>query len=276
MKDSLPIDSLAMDSLTADSLTADSAALPVPGETASGLVMVSDVMSAGDAPERNDGGMSWIFLGISLLFCVIGLRFQNSSRYLKALVVDLTQTRTRQNAFDETVNETSFLLLLNLLWAVCGGVLWWFFVRGTMPSDPAFSFGIPDRPAVGMGLCMGICAVYLILMQAAYWMVGTVFTDPRHTRIWMKGATASYALCSMLFFPLAMLALCYSGWVPILLRIAAGVFIFSKIVFIFQGFRIFFTQFSSWLLFLYYLCSLEIVPLTITYFATLQICSLVL
>ncbi|MDE5870106.1 MAG: DUF4271 domain-containing protein, partial [Muribaculaceae bacterium] len=65
-------------------------------------------------------------------------------------------------------------------------------------------------------------------------------------------------------------------WTVGLLEIAAGVFILGKIMFIYKGFRIFFNQISSWMLFLYYLCSVEIVPLILTYFATLQLCSILL
>ena len=41
--------------------------------------------------------------------------------------------------------------------------------------------------------------------------------------------------------------------------------ILVKFVFIIKGFRIFFTESSLWVVFLYYLCSLEIVPMVITF-----------
>lgn len=265
-------DTVITDSLAADSLAADSADTVV----AYGFLFEQDHGPSPVRPSAPGYGMSWIFTGIVVLFCLIGLRFQNSMRYLRAMIADLTQTRTRQNAFDETVNETSFLLLLNLMWVACAGVLLWSVVHLGSPGNPGDSFGIPDRPELGIPLCMGICFIYLLLMLGAYWTVGRVFTDPRHTSLWVKGAISSYALCAILFFPLALLGLCYPDWLPILLEIAAGAFILTKILFIFQGFRIFFTHFSSWLLFLYYLCSLETVPLTITYVVTLQLCSMLL
>ena len=76
-----------------------------------------------------------------------------------------------------------------------------------------------------------------------------------------------------MLFPLSLVALNYPKWdVPVLL-IAAGVFVIGKIVFLYKGFRIFFTQISSWLLFLYYLCSLEIVPLILTYLGAVTLCT---
>jgi hypothetical protein len=276
MNNAETLDTLSVDSLAMDSLAVDSSAIPVPGEIMSGLMIDDDVHSTGTAPVRGDEGLSWIFLGIVLLFCLIGLRFRNSFRYLRAIVSDITQTRTRQNAFDDTVNETSFMLLLNLLWVTCAGVMFWFLVRLGITADLPFHPEIPDKPVLGIAICIGVSIIYLLVMQLAYWTVGMVFTDPKHTRIWMKGSTACYALCSILIFPLALLLLCYPEWAPILLKIAAVAFILCKFMFICQGFRIFFTQFSSWLLFLYYLCSLEIVPLIIAYVATLQICGMLL
>jgi hypothetical protein len=276
MNETLTLDSLTSDSLALDSLAVDSSALPVPGEIMSGLLIDDDVHPTGTAPMRDDEGMSWIFLGIVLLFCIIGLRFRNSFRYLRAILSDITQTRTRQNAFDDTVNETSFMLLLNLLWVTCSGVILWFLLSLGLTADLPFHPTIPDRPVPGIAICIGVSIAYLLVMQIAYWTVGMVFTDLRHTKIWMKGSTACYALCAILFFPLALLLLCYPVWAPILLKIAAVAFILCKIMFICQGFRIFFTQFSSWLLFLYYLCSLEVVPLIIAYVATLQICGMLL
>ncbi|MDE6338919.1 MAG: DUF4271 domain-containing protein [Muribaculaceae bacterium] len=51
-----------------------------------------------------------------------------------------------------------------------------------------------------------------------------------------------------------------------------GIIGIGKIVFIYKGFRIFFQQLRSWLLFLCYLCSLEIVPLILAYLLAYQIC----
>lgn len=106
--------------------------------------------------------------------------------------------------------------------------------------------------------------------------MGNVFSDRQLTRLWVKGATALMGLQSFMFFPLALLSLCYAEWGGIILILAGIVFVFGKIQFIYKGFRIFFNQMSSWLLFLYYLCSLEIVPLILAYLAALQICSMLL
>ena len=92
--------------------------------------------------------------------------------------------------------------------------------------------------------------------------------------MWVRGAAATNGAEAFLLFPFALLALTQPEWNPGVLILAGIVFILGKFLFIFKGFRIFFNQFSSWLLFLYYLCSLEIIPLLLTYGLTLTLCSM--
>lgn len=271
----LPADSLARDSVATDSVG------PLPGETLrEGIVLINPaseyIRRAGDEPKQNisgGSGMSWIYLALLFLFCVIGLKFKGNSRYVKALVADLTDTRVRHNAFDETVRETSLLVLLNLMWAACAGVLLWVLLLEGIPSGFADSLSIQVSAPVGIGICIGIAAAYLLLTMLAYWIVGNVFADRAQTRVWLKGAAASTGLQTAALFPVALLTLAYPVWNSTMLIIAACVFGIGKIIFLYKGFRIFFTQISSWLLFLYYLCSLEIVPLILSYAAAVALCT---
>lgn len=269
----------ATDSIPTDSIVADSVAAPVPGEVREGIVLINPASKylreeAKPAAEPLGGGMSWIYLALAALFCIIGIKFKSNARYMKALVSDLTDTRIRHNAFDETVKETSLLVLLNLMWVACAGVLLWQLVYLTVPHSVTSSISVPDGSAEGIGLCMGVAAAYMVVMMLAYWAVGSVFSDRSHTRLWIKGAAASTGLETFLLFPVALLSLTYPEWRLTLLCIAGGVFAVGKIVFLYKGFRIFFTQISSWMLFLYYLCSLEIVPLILTYVAAVAACTL--
>ena len=265
-------DTVAVDSVSSDSVLIDSVQ-----ETIYGLIIENPVIQE-PVKEKNiySDGMSWVWLCLVVLFCAVALKFKNNARYLKAIVSDLTEVRVRQNAFDDTVKETSFLILLNILWVCCCGVLLWKTVVLTAPELPEYSFSIPNRPGAGIAVCTGMAGLYALLMNVAYWIIGYVFTDREHARLWIKGAGASQGLEVMLLLPLAAIALSYTPWTEIILEIADGVIILGKIIFIYKGFRIFFNQISSWMLFLYYLCSVEIVPLILTYLVTLQLCSVLL
>ncbi|MDE6382124.1 MAG: DUF4271 domain-containing protein [Muribaculaceae bacterium] len=262
----------------ADSIAADSVrtAKDIPGEKKEGIILVNPASELlgkeTHLPRIHWSPMSWIYLALALLFCVVAIKFKGNSRYMKALMSDLTSTRIRPNAFDDTVRETSLLVLLNIMWVACAGVLLWKTLTLTAGTLVQNSASLPDSPAAGIAICSGVAAVYLSLMTIAYLVIGNVFADRRQTQMWVKGAAAAYGLETFLLFPLVLLVLSYPAWNGTLLIIAGAVFIFGKIVFLYKGFRIFFTQISSWLLFLYYLCSLEIVPLILTYVAAWSAC----
>lgn len=250
-----------------------------PGEIKEGIVLVDPAAKylKQEQPLHKHfawgGGMSWIYLVLALLFCAIGVKFKGNARYMKALYADLVDTRVRNNMFDETVRESSLLVLLNLLWVACAGVLLWTTVTLTAPLLTQYNLTIPAKPAGGIGLCIAIAALYQVFMQLAYWIVGRIFSERRETRLWVKGAAAANGLETFILFPCALVTLAYPAWDFPMLIVAAGVFVFGKIIFLYKGFRIFFNEISSWLLFLYYLCSLEIVPLILTYAAAIAVCS---
>ena len=214
------------------------------------------------APQRPGGNLSvsLIFTGIFLLFLIIALRFRNNLKYVLAIFKSLMETRTRQNVFDDTVRETSLIVLLNILWCACAGIIVFSVYRFFNPGAIEWSMR-----GLGMLIGMAMAFAYTIFMCCAYIIVGWVFTDSSHTNLWVKGFVASQALMAPAFFLTALLALCQPETAPGVAIASAIVFIIGKLMFIWKGYRIFFSQFSSWVLFLCYLCSLEIIPLILCY-----------
>ena len=211
---------------------------------------------------RNDNneGISFILSALFLLFLLIALRFHNNIKYAVSIFRNLIETRTRQNIFDDTVRETSLIVLLNILWCASAGLIGYSVFRFLFPEELLFSASV-----IGMLWGMAIAVVYSLFMWWAYSAVGWVFSDKTHAALWVKGFSASQALMTLPFFIFALLGICRPEAAPGVGIAAATVFIFAKLVFIWKGYRIFFNQFSSWVLFLCYLCSLEIVPLILCY-----------
>ena len=246
------------DSLAAQA-RADSIAQKYP---VAGIVIEAPAPPPPAAPVVSIDGSSWVATVLLLLFCVVALRFRNNYRYIVGLVKDLTEVRERHNMFDDTVRETSLLVLLNMLQVGCAGVV--------------LAYGLFGMPSMlQTALCTGACLVYTLVMWAAYYIVGNVFSDRLHTRMWVRGFVSSQSMLSLLLLPVALLCICYPANVPVLVWTGFGCLVLAKLVFIWKGFRIFFTQISSWVLFLYYLCSLEIVPLILTAVGALTVCSVI-
>ena len=205
-------------------------------------------------------GVSFILSGLFILFLIIALRFRNNYKYVIGIFRNLVETRTRQNVFDDTVNETTLIVLLNALWCACAGVTGYIFYQFMSPATGEWQ----DR-AVGMLLGMAVATVYAIFMWGAYWGVGWVFSDRSHAALWVKGYAASQALMAPAFFVISLIGICNPETAPGVAGVAITVFVIAKVAFIWKGYKIFFNQFSSWVLFLCYLCSLEIVPLVLCY-----------
>ena len=262
-----------------DSIAVSDSTKVAEGESMAGIILVDPAAKYSKPLEVSKHfawgtGMSLIYLALVVLFCAIAFKFKGSKKYMKALYKDLVDTRVRHNLFDDTVRETSLLVLLNMLWVVCFGVLLWAAVRIGLPYLPQLgNADIPSKPGIGIGMCIGVSAIYMGLLLLAYWVVGSVFSDRNETRLWFKGAASANALETFILFPCALLTLTCPYWSLPLLAVAAAIFLIGKIVFLYKGFRIFFNEISSWLLFLYYLCSLEIIPLLLTYVAAVYLCS---
>lgn len=215
------------------------------------------------------GGVSWVFALLGVLFCLVCFKSRNNSKYFKQLLRDLKETRLRHNMFDNTVRESSFMAILNLLWIASAGVLLWEGVKLYF----TYRLGIEPSvlPMIGIFTCMGVVMVYEVLMLAAYWITGNIFSDSRTTKEWIKGANSASALESLALFPLALVAMCYPEGSEVVVEIGAGLFIIGKLLFIYKGFRIFFSQIASLLLFLYYFCSLEIIPLILVFVGAVKL-----
>ena len=214
-------------------------------------------------PDKGSSGLSWILGGLLLLFVIIAIRFRNNSKYLGALLKNAIEVRERGNVFDDTVKESSFMVILNILWSFCAGLLLYVAIVGR-----------PDMPEAPYGMGMGVLLAigYELFMILSYWVVGTVFSDHLHTKMWIRGYLAATGLTILILFPAALMAICYPLMAATALWIGFIAFIIGKIVFIWKGFRIFFTQIDAWLLFLYYLCSLEIIPIILLYVSMVKIC----
>ncbi len=223
------------------------------------------------APEMLESqASSWIYVILFTLFFLVCIRVRGNFKFLGAFFRDLAVVRERENLFDATMRETSFIFFALLLSGCSIGVLLCkavpiyghdLLIRAEMPSL-GFSIG---GTLLSNVVCMAIACTYIGAMWVCYTVVGKVFSDSLHTWLWVRGFTSGTGLAAVVFFPLALLALAYPLLTHSILLVAIALLILVKLLFIIKGFRIFFSESSLWVVFLYYLCSLEIVPLVITF-----------
>lgn len=204
------------------------------------------------------GENSWLSTIIVAMLVIIALNINHCRQLFKNFRQNLVGIRQRANAFDNrTANETRTLCIIIVLLCLSEGILMF---------SAAVSAGIvrENSGALSMTMVLSLVALGFYLWQlVVYRMVGYAFADRDATRQWKTGFNASQVLLSLLLIVPALLSLFYTGLTDIMLTLAAGCYILTRILFICKGFRIFYTNFGSLLYFILYLCALEITPLLI-------------
>ena len=255
-------DTLAVDSLGADTLHNRGMELHY------GIVLErpKTEVAASEAGESNTG-ISWVLTILILLFVGVCLRYRQNTKYFSMLLAEVTEMRERHNAFNDTLRETSFIWLLNLLWCGSAGILLYAIL---FPPDGSMLF---EGVKIGkLGICIGMAGAFTLFLTLAYAIVGNLFSDSFKASSWVKSYLSTQGLEGIIMFPIALVALCVPGLVSTMIVLGVIVFLLAKLLFIYKGFCIFFTEMTSWVLFLYYLCSLEIVPIVLTYVAASSLC----
>lgn len=200
---------------------------------------------------------SWVMSSLILLFVIVCFRYRNNLKYIKTLVNEMVEVRPRNNMFDDTMRETSLLVILNALCVMSLGVLLYI---GVLYFGEKQIFEINSRAIL---LSIGLVSIFFLWQVVLYWIVGKVYSDTPSTNLWLKGFAASQGLLGLVLSPLAVMALVQPDFISIAIYLSLAAYLVSRFIFIFKGLRIFFNHISSLLLFLYYLCTLEIVPVVI-------------
>ncbi len=213
---------------------------------------------------------SWVPLILFALFFMVCMRLRGNMKFVHSLMKDLVGIRDRESMFDDTMRETSVIFFMLLLSGCSMGVLLFAGVRFWSDVTPAVAVcqqlkGVVNGDMLSVLTCMAVACGYILLMWICYNVVGRVFFDSHCTWVWVRGFTAGIGLGGVVFFPLALLSLAYPEIAKEIAFWAFLMLILVKIVFIVKGLRIFFAESSSWVVFLYYLCSLEMVPLAMTF-----------
>lgn len=204
----------------------------------------------------SDSDVSWVLLGMLLLFLPVAFRLRRNFRYLKGLLNETVSSRSRQNMFVDTMRETTFVIVLNILCVVSVAV---FLAAGVAVSrgDAVLVSGeLPPR----LWECFCVTVVYYGFQWIAYLFIGNIFTTGSGTTLWLQGFRAGQGLLGLVLFPAALLSIFYPSMLPLLFSVALILYFGSRLLFILKGIRIFSSRPSYYIVFLYYLCGVEIVP----------------
>lgn len=202
-----------------------------------------------------DSGVMALVIGI---FCIISFFTRNHSTFIKTFLKDLLTVREHSNIFDDhTVNESLVTGGLLVTLFLAEGILIagaWRLISDTYP-------GIFISTAICTLLAAGIYGLQLI----AYSITGYVFSTPSGQSQWLRGFNASQTLLALALLLPALALLFNPGLTVVMLWISGSFYVIGRMIFIFKGFRIFYTNIFSLIYFISYLCTLEIAPIVFLY-----------
>ena len=191
----------------------------------------------------------------------VALCYHKGYKYIENFFHYMFSTRRRENLFeDHTVNETGILTALIGNTCIVEGFIIYVAVRLLCPSlAPLLQASVFPHIAMYCGLAL--------LFYAAQWLVykvlGYTFSDKQGTKLWLDGFKSTQAFLGLLLLPVLFLLLLYPSHGKLLLSVGALLYIMSRLIFVYKGFRIFYGNLSSILYFILYLCAVEIVPLSV-------------
>lgn len=241
-----------------------------PGAAASDTVLgsinglpVMEVPVGGEAlgfarsPLHDTPSMALLLVGL----LAVALCYHSGHKYIENFFHYMFSTRRRENLFeDHTVHETSIQAALVANTCIVEGFIIYFAVQLLWP---VFAASLQQGIFLYVAAYTGLALVFYAAQWVAYKVLGYTFLDTVASRLWIDGFKASQAFLGLALLPVLFLLMLYPANGKLLLWVAASLYLVGRLIFIIKGFRIFYSNLSSIIYFLLYLCAVEIVPLVL-------------
>ena len=209
------------------------------------------------SPLHDTPSMALLLAGL----LAVALSYHTGYKYIENFFHYMFSTRRRENLFeDHTVNETSILAALIANTCIVEGFLIYFAVQLLQPVlAPSLQASVFPHIAAYCGLALG----FYVVQWLVYKMLGYTFSDKVGAKLWIDGFKSTQAFLGLLLLPVMFLLMLYPAHGKLLLSVAACLYLVGRLIFVYKGFRIFYSNLSSIIYFILYLCAVEIVPLAI-------------
>lgn len=217
------------------------------------------------SPLHDNGSM---LLVLAVIF-ITAISYRKGYKYVADFIHNISSVRERQNLFeDHTVKETQIMTALTANTCIFEAILLYLayqllYQPATTPATPVFGF---------VAALSAFTATFHIAMLALCWTLGFIFSDKPSTDLWLDGVKASASMLGVMLAPLTFVILILPEFLHTGLIIAIILYFLSRIIVIYKAFRIFFNNLQSSLYFILYLCSVEIVPVILSFAGAMNLC----
>lgn len=219
------------------------------------------------SPLYDNGSM---LLVLAVIF-VTTVSYRKGYKYVADFFHNISSVRERQNLFeDHTVKETQIMTALTANTCIFGAILL-YIAYGFLyhPVEPAAT------PVFGFVAALSaFTALFHIAMLGLCWLLGFIFSDKLSTGLWLDGVKASASMLGVMLAPITFAILIFPAFVKTGLIMAIILYFLARIIVIYKAFRIFFNNLQSLLYFILYLCSVEIVPVVLSFAGAMDLCGI--
>ncbi|MGN1245963.1 MAG: DUF4271 domain-containing protein [Muribaculaceae bacterium] len=219
------------------------------------------------SPLYDNGSM---LLVLAVIF-ITTVSYRKGYKYVADFFHNISSVRERQNLFeDHTVKETQIMTALTANTCIFEAILLYIaygllYHPATPAATPVFGF---------VAALTGLTVLFHLAMLALCWMLGFIFSDKLSTGLWLDGVKASASMLGVTLAPITFAILIFPHFVRTGLILAIIFYILARIVVIYKAFRIFFNNLQSLLYFILYLCSVEIVPVVLSFAGAMNLCGI--
>ena len=216
-----------------------------------------EALSFARSPLHDTPSMALLLVGL----LAVALCYHSGHKYIENFFHYMFSTRRRENLFeDHTVHETSIQAALVANTCIVEGFIIYFAVQLLWP---ALASSLQQGIFLHVAAFTGVALVFYAAQWVAYKVLGYTFLDTVASKLWIDGFKASQAFLGLVLLPVLFLLMLYPAHGKLLLWVAASLYLVGRLIFIIKGFRIFYSNLSSIIYFLLYLCAVEIVPLVL-------------
>ncbi len=209
------------------------------------------------SPLHDTPSMALLITGL----IAVALSYHTGYKYIENFFHYMFSIRRRENLFeDHTVNETSILAAMIANTCIVEGFLIYLALQVLRPD---LSASLQGSVFMHIGTFSLMAAAFYIVQWLVFKVLGYTFSDKEGTKLWLDGFKSSQSLLGLMLLPVLVLLMVFTASGKMLLTIAALLYLVARLIFVYKGFRIFYSNLSSCVYFILYLCAVEIVPLVI-------------
>ena len=204
---------------------------------------------------------SWISLLIVICFLFVTSSYQASNHFLKTLFSEIFEEKQRHRSFQKSTLAAVRLKVAFLVMTFVIEGLALYVVFEKMSSSRI--------TPISSLLIVGGFAILFSLLYIIWFLfgnfIGFVFSEKNKTSIWLSSLTNIIILRGLALFIPVLVAIYHPIPLNTFITVTVSVYLATRLLFIFSGIKIFFSDFYSLIYGVLYLCTLEIAPLLAIY-----------